>query len=81
MLYGEFLTTVLIHELGHCVMISYNLLDEIHKTVYPDKWVEAEEWICNFIADYGTKIFTAAYKLLGKDAWKILPSELERLVA
>lgn len=78
---GDFLVTVLLHELGHVVMISYNMLDEIHRTVYPEKWIEAEEWICNFIANYGRKIFTVAYKLLGDDAWRVIPYELERFVA
>lgn len=78
---GEFLTTVLLHELGHVVMISYDMLDDIHKAVYPEKWVEAEEWVCNFIAHYGRVIFNTAYKLLGDDAWKVVPRELERFVA
>lgn len=81
LLSGEFLVTVLLHELGHVVMISYDLLDEIHNAVQPEKWLEAEEWICNFIADYGRKIFAVAYKVLGDDAWRIIPYELERLVA
>lgn len=78
---GDLLNRVLIHELGHCVMISYNLLDDIHRMVYPEYWVEMEEWICNFIADYGLQIFTAAYQILGDDAWLVIPYELERLVA
>lgn len=78
---GDFLTHVLVHELGHCVMISYDLLDDIHRTVKKDYWIEAEEWICNFIADYGLKIFSIAYSLVGDDAWIFIPNELEKLVA
>lgn len=78
---GDFLNHVLIHELGHATMISYNLLDDIHRMVYPDHWVEAEEWVCNFIADYGLKIFRSAYEILGDQAWLYVPYELERLVA
>lgn len=78
---GDFLNRVLIHELGHATMISYNLLDDIHRMVYPDHWVEAEEWVCNFIADYGLKIFRSAYEILGDQAWLYVPYELERLVA
>lgn len=57
---GSKLRTVLLHELGHCAMFSYGLLDEIHSIVEPSKWIEAEEWICNFLADYGDKIFNVA---------------------
>lgn len=41
----------------------------------------AEEWVCNFIADYGLKIFQSAYEILGDQAWLYVPYELERLVA
>ena len=78
---GDFLNRVLIHELGHATMISYNLLDDIHRMVYQEYWVEAEEWVCNFIADYGLKIFRSAYEILGNQAWLYVPYELERLVA
>lgn len=78
---GDFLNRVLIHELGHCVMISYDLLDDIHRMVYPEYWIEAEEWVCNFIADYGLKIFSEAYRILGDDAWLVVPYELEKMVA
>lgn len=51
------LKKVLIHELGHCYIFSYGLIDDIHKAVKPEYWLEAEEWICNFIANYGPYIF------------------------
>lgn len=57
---GAKLRTVLLHELGHCAMFSYGLLDEIHSVVDPSNWIEAEEWICNFLADYGDEIFDHA---------------------
>ncbi len=78
---GDLLNTVVIHELGHCVIISYNLLQNIHKVVYPEYWFVAEEWICNFIADYGYKIFKIAYDILGDEAWILVSKELQRLVA
>lgn len=80
-LYGDFLIRVLVHELGHCTMISYNLLDDIHRMVQPEYWLEAEEWICNFIADYGLQLFRIAYTSLGPDAWRYIPYELENLLA
>lgn len=59
-----FLRTVLIHELGHAAMVSYGLLEAIHDFVHPDKWIEAEEWVCNFVADYGDDIFDIANSIL-----------------
>lgn len=78
---GDLLNRVLIHELGHCTMISFHLLENIHRMVKPDYWIEAEEWVCNFIADYGLRIFSTAYSILGEEAWIFVPYELERLVA
>lgn len=78
---GDFLNTVLLHELGHCVMFSYGLLKEIHSIVDPEDWIEVEEWVCNFIADYGLKIFETAYEVLGEEAWDRIPKELENLIA
>lgn len=80
-LYGDFLNTVLVHELGHCAMISFGLLDYIHTYVQPEYWIEVEEFICNFIADYGLKIFRTAYSLFGDDALRIVPVEIERYMA
>lgn len=80
-LQGDFLIKVLLHELGHCTMISFGLLDYIHDAVYPEKWIEAEEWICNFLTDYGFTIFRAAYKVVGEDAWKYVIPELERFAS
>ena len=78
---GDFLNRVLIHELGHCAMISFDLLDDIHRMVKHQYWIEAEEWVCNFIADYGLKIFSVAYSILGDEAWIFVPYELEKLIA
>lgn len=78
---SSMLTKVFLHELGHCTMISYGLLDEIHSKVNPQYWVYMEEWICNFIADYGLGIFKTAYRILGDKAWERIPSEIEKLIA
>lgn len=79
-IYGNFFLKVLIHELGHCAMTSFNLLDDIHRMVKPEYWIEAEEWICNFLADYGFYIFSIAFKTVGYDAWKFIPAEYSNLV-
>lgn len=78
---GELLTTVLLHELGHCVLFSFDLIGYIHSVVRPEYWIEAEEWICNFLANYGRIAFMTLYEILGEAAWYQLPFELERLVA
>lgn len=79
---GDFLITVLIHELGHCAMVSFNLIPEIHRMVKREYWVETEEWICNFIADYGMLIFKSAYSILDNyNAWMVVPKELEKFVS
>lgn len=80
LLSGDFLNRVLIHELGHAAMSEFGLLDDIHRMVRPEYWVDAEEWTCNFIADYGVRIYAAAYEILGDQAWLYVPYELERLV-
>lgn len=76
---GEFLQTVVFHELGHVTMISYNLIEDIHRMVYPSYWIEMEEWVCNFIADYGLQIFRTAYAFIGSSAWEVVPSEIEKI--
>lgn len=80
-LLGTLFTRVLIHELGHCAIVSFDLLDEIHTMVKPEYWIDAEEFICNFIADYGMKIFDTAYQLFGEDALLYVPSMIEKAIA
>lgn len=75
---GNFLVNVLIHELGHCALYSFGLLEEIHRVVYPEYWIEAEEWICNFISDYGMQIFNALKDVVGNSAWLYIPKALEK---
>lgn len=78
---GPLFSTVLIHELGHCAMVSFGLIEQIHRMVKPEYWIEAEEFMCNFIADYGLIIFRSAYRLFGNNALLFIPSEIERMVA
>lgn len=62
---GKLLETVLIHEIGHALMISHGLIMAIHSAVLPEFWVDAEEWLCNYVATYGREIFNIASDLLG----------------
>jgi len=77
---GALLARVLLHELSHCVMVSYGLVDDIHGMVVPERWMEAEEWVCNFMANYATLIFNTAYDILGDNAWMAVPYELEKMI-
>lgn len=72
---GEGLVRVSLHELGHCAIISYGLDRYIKAVVDPEDWIDAEEWICNFIADYGREIFMVAGDILE------VPREMDRLLA
>ena len=74
---GRFLNRVLIHELGHCALFSFNLLDDIHRIVDPSRWVDAEEWICNLIADYGMFIYSSAQEILGDRALVVVSKRIE----
>lgn len=80
-LHGDFLIKVLIHELGHCALFSFNLLDELHRMVKPEYWIEAEEWACNLLADYGFVIFSTAFDILGYQALELIPESFERAIA
>lgn len=80
-LHGNMANKVLAHELGHCVIFSYGLLDYIHEIVHPEYWFEAEEWICNFVADYGWKIFSISHHVLGDEAWSFIPYDINKDVA
>lgn len=78
---GEFKNRVLVHELGHATMFSFDLLADAHRMVPPEYWIEMEEWICNFIADYGWQIFCIAEKYLGDEAVYVVPPLIERMIA
>lgn len=81
-IHGELLTRVFIHELGHCTMYSYGLLPMLHWMVKKRYWVDAEEWCCNLLADYGGFIVRIAKDVLGNEFTCIIPTvEAERMSA
>lgn len=63
-LHDDELFTVLLHELGHVFIASYHLDRVIHRSTHKMYWVVAEEWLCNYIADYGTAIYDMALYLM-----------------
>ena len=73
---GELLLRVTAHEMGHAVMESYHLTEELHAFVMPEYWLEAEEWVCNFVADYGLMILDSAKRSVGNKL-DILAQELD----
>ena len=80
-LHGELLNRVFIHELGHCVMFSYGLLPELHRMVKKRYWVDAEEFVCNILADYGQFVIGTARDILGNPFTYVAPIGAERRIA
>lgn len=80
-IHGELLNRVFIHELGHCVMFSYRLLPELHRMVKRENWIEAEEWCCNLLADYGGFVIRTARDILGNQFVFVAPVGAERMIA
>ena len=78
---GSFLITVVLHELSHAMMISYGYLEQIHRYCKKRYWVDMEELIANLIAQQAKEIFQRAYDIVGDEAIRFVPYELERLVA
>ena len=56
---GPFLDRVLLHEAAHCAMVSYGLLEGLHRIVPEESWADVEEWACNFLANYGGEVLQA----------------------
>ena len=77
---GELLNRVFIHELGHCVMFSYGLLPELHRMVKKRYWVDAEEFVCNILADYGQFVIGIARDILGNKFTYVAPVGAERMI-
>lgn len=60
---GDMYVRVLLHELAHCALFSFDLVNDIHAYVKPEYWEQAEEWVCNFLANYGPIIYEIESKL------------------
>ena len=79
---GRFLTTVVLHELSHAMMISYGYLKQIHRYCKKRYWIDMEELIANLIAQQAKEIFERAYDIVGDEAIQFVPYMMqERLVA
>ena len=80
-LYGEKLNRVFLHELGHCALFSFDLISDLHRMVKRRFWIEAEEWVCNFLADYSGMLIGIEEDVLGNQFMYVEPYGIERLVA
>lgn len=78
---GDFKKRVIAHEMGHACCFSYGLLNEIWECCYPDKRIQMEEFICNYVSLYGELIYSITYNIIGDDALYQLPYYLEQLVS
>ena len=79
---GDLLTTVVLHELSHAMMISYGYLEQIHRYCKKRYWIDMEELIANLIAQQAEEIFERAYDIVGDEAIQFVPYMMqERLVA
>lgn len=78
---GEFKKRVIAHEMGHAACFSFHLIPQIGACCYPDRQIEMEEFICNFVANYGEMIFSITYRILGDSALLQVPYHLERMMA
>ena len=79
---GNFLTTVVLHELSHAMMVSYGYLEQIHRYCKKRYWIDMEELIANLIAQQAEEIFERAYDIVGDEAIQFVPYMMqERLVA
>lgn len=78
---GSMLARVLIHEMGHCAMVSYGLLSELRRMTKPQYSVQMEEWVCNFLADYGMTVYESAKAVIGEEAIKLVPDALGKVAA
>lgn len=80
-LHGELLNRVFVHELGHCVMFSYGLLTDLHRMIKKRYWVDAEEFVCNILADYSHFVIGTARDILGNKFTYVSPVGMERMTA
>ena len=53
---------------------------DIHKMVRKEYWLEAEEWLCNYLTDYGIYIFEAFFEVLGPSALNAIPKQFDILL-
>lgn len=74
---GELLRRVTVHEIGHAALASFGLLDDLSRYVKPQYLIEAEEWVCNLLADYSLDILQKSEAVLGNEI-RIIPKVLDR---
>ena len=64
---GDTLFKVILHEISHAAIDSYGLLKDIYGAVNRSSWVNAEEWLCNYLYNYGLEIINSALNAMPGD--------------
>lgn len=60
------LDKVMLHEAAHAVTMSYGILDALHAAIPERYWVDAEEWACQLVENFGMEAASAASEALGR---------------
>ena len=45
-------------------MISYGLINDVHRIINQEKYIEMEEWICNFVMKHGYEILQSVSNII-----------------
>lgn len=77
---GDRLARVLVHEMVHATLWSTGMLKEFRAMVKPWHRIDAEEWVCNLVADYGWELFIQARDIMGAQAVMFIPEWLGKAV-
>lgn len=70
---GDMLARVLVHEMTHATLWSTGMIAELRSMVKPWRRIDAEEWVCNLMADFGWSTFVQARAIMGPRAIMYLP--------
>ena len=62
-------------------VFSYGLLPELHRMIKKRYWVDAEEFVCNILADYGQFVIRTTRDILGNQFTYVSPVGMERMTA
>lgn len=73
---GDMLARVLVHEMVHALLWSTGEIRRLRSMVKPWRRIEAEEWVCNLVADHGWALFTQARAVMGPAAVMYVPTWL-----
>lgn len=70
-----------LHQIQQNVFNEKHLLPGLHHMVKKQYWVDAEEFVCNMLADYGCFVIGVAKDVLGNRFTYVAPVGAERMIA